>query len=253
MLGIQRRMKILELIQEEGSARVSNLSRIFKVSEPTVRQDLEKLEEEGYINREHGGAFLRSVPQQVKNLSLHHMENMDKKIRIGKKAAELVHDDESIILDAGSTTTEIARNLLSKKNLKIITDALNIALLLGTESSFEIMVTGGEFKAPTLSLTGERAAQFFSQLHVAKCFLAVGGISLEAGLMYPGLSDLYPKKAMIDAASEVYLVADSTKIGKTAFASLGPIDLVNYLITDDGISDSDKKRIEEKGVKVIIA
>ena len=98
MLAEQRRLKILELLQEEGSARVSYLSKTFDVTEPTIRQDLEKLEAEGYIVREHGGAFLKSIPQQVGSLSLQHQENMDKKIRIGKKAAEFIQDWDSSIL-----------------------------------------------------------------------------------------------------------------------------------------------------------
>jgi len=253
MLALQRRRKILELLEEEGGARVSGLSRIFKVSEPTIRQDLMRLEEDGFILREHGGAFLKSVPQQVKELSLRHQENMDRKIRIGRRAAELVRSEDSLILDAGSTTTEVARNLVSLKNLVIVTNALNIALLLGTEQSNSIMVTGGEFKAPTLSLTGEKAAVLFDQIHVGKCFLAVGGVSPETGLSYPGLNDLPVKKAMIKAASEVYLVADSTKIGKTSFATLGPIGMVDVLITDDGISEADRAAFESSGVKVIVA
>jgi DeoR/GlpR family transcriptional regulator of sugar metabolism len=240
LLAVQRRRKILELLEEEGSARVSAISRLFGVSEPTVRQDLEHLETEGLIIREHGGAFLKSVPQQVKNLLLQHKENMDKKVRIGRRAAELVHDEDSIILDSGSTVTEVARNLGSKKHLRIITNALNIA-------------TGGEFKAPTLSLTGERAAAFFDRIHVQKTLLAVGGISLDAGISYPGFADIAVKKAMIEAASEVILVADSTKIGKVAFATLGPVDVAQYLVTDDGISADDRKAFESKGLTVIIA
>ena len=253
MLAEQRRLKILELLQEEGSARVSYLSKTFDVTEPTIRQDLEKLETEGHIIREHGGAFLKSVPQQVASFALQHQENMDKKIRIGKKAAEFIRDWDSIILDSGSTVTEVAKNLSEKHQLKIVTNALNIALLLGSQPFFEVMVTGGEFKAPTLSLTGEKAASFFRQLHVDKLFLATAGISWDSGLTYPGLSDLPVKKAMIDSADKVYLVADSTKIGKASFASLGGLDLINYFITDSGIEDKDKELFEEKGVKVIIA
>jgi DeoR/GlpR family transcriptional regulator of sugar metabolism len=253
MLAEQRRLKILELLQEEGSARVSYLSKTFDVSEPTIRQDLEKLEAEGYIIREHGGAFLQSIPQQVGSLSLQHQENMDKKIRIGKKAAEFIQDWDSIILDSGSTTTEVAKNLTEKQHLQIITNALNIALLIGSHPSIELLVTGGEFKAPTLSLTGEKAAGFFQHLHVNKLFLATAGISWEAGLTYPGLSDLPVKKAMIASATEVYLVADSTKIGKASFASLGGLDLLTYFITDSGIENKDRELFEQKGVKVIIA
>jgi DeoR/GlpR family transcriptional regulator of sugar metabolism len=253
MLAEQRRLKILELLQEEGSARVSNLSKTFDVSEPTIRQDLEKLEVEGFIVREHGGAFLKSVPQQVASFALQHQENMEKKISIGQKAAEFVQDWDSIILDSGSTTTEVAKNLTQKQHVKIVTNALNIALLLGSHPFFEVLVTGGEFKAPTLSLTGEIAANFFRQFHVDKLFLATAGISWETGLTYPGLSDLPVKKAMIDSASEVYLVADSTKIGQAAFASLGGLDLIDYFITDSGITDQARGMFEERGVKVIIA
>jgi len=253
LLAIQRRRKILELLQEEGSARVSTISRLFGVSEPTVRQDLERLESEGLIVREHGGAFLKSVPQQVKSLNLQHLENMEKKARIGRRAAELVHDEDSLILDSGSTVTEVAKNLGSKRHLRVITNALNIALLLGTEHSFEIMVTGGDFKAPTLSLTGDRAAAFLDRIHVQKTLLAVGGISPEEGLSYPGFADIVVKKAMIAAASEVILVADSTKIGKVAFAVLGPVDVAGTLVTDDGISDKDRQAFEAMGLKVLIA
>ena len=163
MLAEQRRRRILELIQEEGSARVKFLSQLFEVSEPTIRQDLERLEADDFVIRSHGGAVLKTIPQQVRTLSLQHSENLDKKVIIGRAAAALVSDGESLILDSGSTATEVARNLMGRQNLRIITNALNIALIVGANPTFEVMVTGGEFKPPTLSLTGERAAAFFSQ------------------------------------------------------------------------------------------
>ena len=229
------------------------MSKLFGVSEPTIRQDLERLESYGYISREHGGAYLKTIPEQVRSLTLQHTENMDKKMRIGKTAAGLINDGDCIILDSGTTVTEIAKNLESKKGLKIITNSLNIALLLGAHYEFEVMVTGGEFKAPTLSLSGEKAANFFEQIYVNKLFLATGGVSIEAGLTYPGFNDLQVKKAMIESASEVYLVADSTKIGRTSFAALGPVELVQCLITDEDIDPQTKQKLENRGIKVIIA
>ena len=251
MFAQQRRVKILELLQEEGSARVSNLSRIFEVSEPTIRQDLERLEADGYIVREHGGAYLKTVPEQVRSLALQHTENMDKKRLIGRKAREFIQDGDFIVLDSGSTVTEIAKNLDGLSNLKIITNSLNIALLLGGHYSFEVMVTGGDFKPPTLSLTGEKAASFFDKIFVNKLFLATGGISFAAGLTYPGFQDIVVKRAMIRSATEVYVVADSTKIGKTSFASLGGLDLIHYFITDGSIRDEDRKQFERRGITVI--
>jgi DeoR/GlpR family transcriptional regulator of sugar metabolism len=253
MLAEQRRLKMLELMREEGSASVKGLSQTFSVSEPTIRQDLEKLETEGFIVRKHGGAFLKSVPQQVQAMSLEHLENMDKKRIIGRKAAEFVHHGETIILDAGSTTTEMVDYLAMRQNLKVLTNALNIVLRLGVVPNCTVFASGGQFKPPTLSLTGEKAGEFFTGVHASKLFLATGGISFEAGLTYPGLNDLYVKKAMIKAAKEVILVADSTKIGKVSFASLGGLDLIHSFITDDAIADEDRRRFEDMGVKVILA
>jgi DeoR/GlpR family transcriptional regulator of sugar metabolism len=253
MLAQQRRIKILELLQEEGSARVSALSAMFEVSEPTIRQDLGRLESEGFIKREHGGAFLRSVPDQVRTMSLQRTENMAKKVRIGRKAAEFICHGDSIILDSGTTATEVAKNLSDKKELKIITDSLNIALLLGARSDFVVMLTGGEFKAPTLSVTGDKAALFFDQIHVDKLFLATGGISLDVGLTYPGFHDLSVKRAMMDAAAEVYVVADSTKIGKVSFAALGGLETIDFLITDAEVAPQDQRAFEDRGIKVIVA
>jgi DeoR/GlpR family transcriptional regulator of sugar metabolism len=253
LLAQERRKRILELIQEEGSARVTALSALFEVSEPTVRQDLEVLDQQGFVTREHGGAFLRTVSRQVSELSLQHTENMDKKALIAKKAAELVKEGDRIILDSGSTVTELAKCLVGIQNLVVITNALNIALIIGAHPSCELMVTGGDFKAPTLSLTGEKAALFFRNIYVDKLFLATGGISPSFELTYPGYSDLAVKKAMIDAAKEIYLLADSTKFGVASFASLGVMDYVDAIVTDDGIGEETRKQLDALDVKLIIA
>lgn len=253
MLANQRREKILELIREDGSAKVIKLSKIFKVSEVTIRQDLEKLEQEGFILREHGGAYLKNVEDSVKSITLLNQENLEKKQIIGKKAAELIESGETIILDSGSTTTEVAKNLMGRKGLTVITNALNIALILGAEPGIELIVTGGEFKPPTLSLTGQKAADFFEDIHVDKLFLATAGISLRSGLTYPSLSDIVVKKAMIDAADTTYLVADSTKIGKNSFASLGALSLIDYIITDPEIASDHLQLFKDHEIEIIIA
>jgi DeoR/GlpR family transcriptional regulator of sugar metabolism len=253
LLAEPRRMKILEWLQEEGSARVRDLSAAFGVSEATVRQDLERLDTDGFIVREHGGAFLKSMPQQVQSMSLAHMTNMDKKKKIGRAAAALVGNGETIILDSGSTTTEVANNLTGRENLNIITNAINIALLLGALPSMTVHMSGGQFKAPTLSLSGEKSGDFFQGIFAEKLFLATAAVSFEAGLTFPSMADLYVKRAMIKAASKVYLVADSTKIGRTSFSSLGPISMIHGFITDDGISDADREGFEKQGIEVIVA
>jgi DeoR/GlpR family transcriptional regulator of sugar metabolism len=253
MIPHQRREKILEMIKEDGHAKVFQLSKIFKVTEVTIRQDLEKLEKDGFIEREHGGAFLKDVGILVKNISLQNQENLVEKASIAHKAVEFINDGDTIILDSGSTTTEIAKQINGFKNLTVITNSLNIALILGVDPEINLVVTGGEFKAPTLSLTGQKAADFFDNLHVDILFLATAGITLKSGLTYPSISDICVKRAMIESANTVYLVADSTKIGKSSFASLGALSLIDYLITDSKIKEDDVAMLNRHDIKLVIA
>lgn len=253
LLAEPRRMKILEWLQEEGSARVRDLSAAFAVSEATIRQDLERLEVDGFITREHGGAYLKSVPQQVESMSLHHVQNMDRKQKIGQAAAALVGNSETIIINSGTTTSQFAEHLRPRQNLNIITNALNIALMLGGNPTNTVHMPAGQFKAPTLSLSGEKSVDFFVGIYAEKLFLATAGISFDAGLTYPAIGDIYVKRAMIKAASKVYLLADSTKIGRMSFSSLGGVELVHTLITDDGISAEDVAGFQKRGIEVIVA
>lgn len=253
LLPNQRREKIIDLLKEDGSAKVVNLARLFKVTEVTIRQDLEKLEAEGLIIKEHGGAFLKNAFDSARGLALMNQENLDKKALIAKKCLEFIEVGDTIILDSGSTTTEIAKNLIGFKHLTVITNALNIAMMLGSEPGIELIVTGGEFKPPTLSLTGQKAADFFKGLNVQKLFLATAGISLKSGLTYPSISDLVVKKAMIDAAETIYLVADSTKIGQSSLASLGALSLIDSVITDVGISEAEKEHFRSNDIELVIA
>ncbi|MBP1804948.1 DeoR/GlpR family DNA-binding transcription regulator [Rubellimicrobium aerolatum] len=253
LLSEPRRRRILEWLQEEGSARVRDLAAAFQVSEATIRQDLERLEAEGQITREHGGAYLNTVPQQVNALTLQHSENMDKKRRIGAFAASLVQDGETLILDAGTTTTEVASRLVPRHGLTVITNALNIAVILGAVPGNTIHMPGGQFKPPTLSLSGDASVDYFRSIFAGKLFLATAGVDLEAGLTYPSFADLQLKQAMIRAAARVYLVADSTKIGRSSFTRLSALDVVHAFVTDDGIPDREAKAFEARGIEVLIA
>ena len=253
MLSTVRRQRITDWIEEEGSARVRELAQAFNVTEATIRQDLERLEEAGRITREHGGAFLNSVPKQVASHALHHQVEMGRKQKIGKLAASLVDSNETIIFDAGTTTTEVANELIGRENLTIITNALNIAMMLGSVPGFSVHMPGGEFKPPTLSLTGDKSVDYFRDILAGKLFLATAGVDVNLGLTYPSFADLQLKQAMIQAAQHVYLVADATKINKPSFTRLGDLDLIQTFITDDGISDVQAKEFESRGIELMIA
>jgi len=253
MLANQRREVILDMIKEDGHIKVAKLSTLFKVTEVTIRQDLEKLENEGFLIREHGGAYLKNVDKQVKSIRLQNQNNLNEKKAIARIAIKMIEDGDTIILDSGSTTTEIANLIHNFKNLTVITNALNIAFILGGEPGINLIVTGGEFKAPTLSLTGQKAADFFQNLHVDKLFLATAGLTLKSGLTYPSISDICVKRAMIESADAVYLVADSSKIGKNSFASLGALSLIDYLITDSKVNENDLTIFKQHDIKFYIA
>ena len=168
----RRRMKILDLIREDGHAKVQDLSRIFNVTDVTIRQDLEMLEQMGHVQREHGGAFLKDIGSFVKTGQVLNQINIEEKKEIAHKAVALINEGDCIILDSGSTTTEIARLLFEFHNLTVITNSLNIALILGENPAINLIVSGGEFKDPTLSLTGQMAAVFLKVVHVSQLFLA---------------------------------------------------------------------------------
>ena len=248
----QRRQEILNLIREDGHAKVQKLAQIFNVSEVTIRQDLETLEKMGFVQREYGGAFLKDVGNFATTGTLINENLMvEEKKEIARKAAALIQEGETIILDSGSTTTEVAKLMTGFANLTVITNALNIAYILGGNPGINLIVSGGEFKAPTLSLTGDMAAATFKGIHVNKCFLAPAGISPDLQLTYPSLSDLVVKSAMIRASDKVYLVADSSKIGITSFASLGRLSLIDTLITDSKISPAQIEAIRELKVDLL--
>ncbi|MBR0500608.1 MAG: DeoR/GlpR transcriptional regulator [Bacteroidales bacterium] len=249
----QRRQEILNLIREDGQAKVQKLAKIFKVSEVTIRQDLMELEELGFVQREYGGAYLKDVGNFASTGTLIN-ENVrsEEKKELALKALQFIKDGDTIILDSGSTTTELAKLMNGFKDLNVITNALNIALILSARNpGINLLVSGGEFKAPTLSLTGDMAAGSFKGIHVSKCFLATAGITPDMQLTYPSLSDLPVKSAMIRAADKVYLLADSSKIGTSSFASLGRLSLIDTLITDSKITPAQLEAIRELKVEVI--
>ena len=192
--------------------------------------------------------------QNTHAMLLERQVNLTAKDRIGKLAAGFIEPGDTIILDSGTTTTAIANHLNHIKKLSVITTGVNIALQLGGEPGVNILLTGGSFKFPTLSTSGDKAANFFENVLAQKLFLATACISPRHGLSFPSETDIKLKMAMINAANTVYVVADSSKIDKVSMFAL-PCDWqhIDYLITDNGISDAAMQAFEKVGVKVLVA
>jgi DeoR/GlpR family transcriptional regulator of sugar metabolism len=251
MLAVERRQKILGLLEKKGIVQVSELTDMFDISEVTARVDLENLQKEGLLKRTHGGAINTKATNFELNFEVRAGKYREEKKRIGLAAAELVQEGDVIILDAGSTVLEVAKNLKDKQNLTVITDALNIAMELGGRPGIEIIVTGGSFRDLTISLIGPVTERTISEFNVDKTFLGVNGVSLTKGLSCISVVDMQIKKAMINAAKEVILVADFSKFGRTTMAVVGPITTPDRIVTDSNVSFQDIKFLREKGIEVI--
>ena len=174
-----------------------------------------------------------------------------------RKAAELIVDGDSIALDVGTTTLEIAQALHGKHNLTIITASLPIAneivSNLSLTSEVRLILTGGIVRSGELSMIGDIAAQTYAEFHVDKAFIGVGGISMEEGLTEYNLEDAMVKKTLIRNAHQRIVVADSSKIGRTTFTSIAPLSMVDTLITDSQISEESKRSLQDLGIEILVA
>lgn len=250
----QRREKILEMIREDGTVTVKALTETFGLTEATLRSDLRMLQKQGFVQRYHGGATLMTGKQNTGAMLLERQTHLEEKEAIGRLAAQHIENGDTVIFDSGTTTTAITDAISHIRRLSVVTTAVNIALKLGGEPGINILLTGGTFKFPTLSTSGEKAASFFENVLAGKLFLATACISPRLGLSFPSETDIKVKLAMIKSASTVYVVADSSKIDKVSMFAL-PCDWSNihYLITDSGISAAQVKAFEALDVKVLVA
>jgi len=251
---VSRRARILEELEAKGQVTVSELSKLFKISEVTIRNDLAHLEKQNMLIRARGGAikikFYRLGIDP--SISDKQKEFLKEKQRIAKTAIKFIEDGDTIILDSGTTTTEIAKNLEQFKNLTIITNALNIAIILSEYEGFNVFMPGGILRKKSLSLVGVLADENFSRFYCDKLFLGVDGFDTNHGLSTPNSDEAHLNQIMIAMAKKVIVVTDSRKFLRRRFAFISPITAVNVVITDSGISEDDKNRLEKNGIEVVI-
>jgi DeoR family transcriptional regulator of aga operon len=253
LLTEQRRRNLLDLVDQNGQVTVVDLVKRFSISAVTVRSDLDALASIGAIVRSHGGAVRRleatqDYPLRTKE-TLHHIE----KVRIGKAAAELVRAGETIILDSGSTTAEIARHLKKLKlpSLTVITNALNIAAELADRAGISLMMIGGLLRPISCSFVGPQAEAMMNDFHADRLFLAVDGFDLENGPSTPDVLEAQLNNVMIRSAKEVNVVADFSKLGRRSVSKIGPFDRIRRLVTDKRAAPEFTEGLRKKGIEVI--
>lgn len=252
---VSRRAKILEELETKGQVSVSALSKMFNISEVTIRNDLSHLEKQNMLIRARGGAIKVNFYRIGMNGSDDgsHKEFMKEKQQIAKEAIKYIDEGDTIALDSGTTTTEIAKNLGHFKQLTIITNALNIASILAEHEGINIFMPGGSLRKKSLSLVGVLANENFERFYCDKLFLGADGFDTSHGLSTPNSEEAHLNQIMIKFARKVIAVADSRKFKRRRFAFIGPISAVDMVITDSGIEKEDKMRLEKNSVEVIIS
>lgn len=248
-----RRSEIVNYILKKGYVSVQDLSKEFDVSMVTIRADLTVLDKSGLLQRRHGGAAApaENIPGEIAFLSRAHIQQ-DAKRRIGMAAESLVNEGDTILIDSSTTGFYVARYLQNKSDLRVVTNGINTALELLRHAQTTIMI-GGMLSDKTYGTVGRLGRNTLSDIRVQKAFLGARGITLRDGLTDSNLLEVELKQAMVEIASELIAIVDSSKFNMVGFASFAPISKVSTIITDDGLSNDMRRSYEEKGVKVIIA
>jgi DeoR/GlpR family transcriptional regulator of sugar metabolism len=253
--GVQpeRLNDMANVVRENRFVTVEDLSRFFKVSTSTIRRDLTILEEDAVIERFHGGAVAHRLLGVL--YSEREKKNLEEKRKIGAKAASLIEENSTIILDAGTTVMQVARSLesLSKKNITIITTTVSMAELLLGKMGFKVILSGGVLSVESNSLVGVLATEAFSKMSANKAFLGCEAISAELDVMYPDLEIIEVKKAIMRSGEQKVLVVNSSKFGKVSLSTIGKIDIFDVVITDNKIPEEYLNKLKKLGVNLIIA
>ena len=251
LLVDERRRRICDLLRERGRVTVNALAERFDTSEVTIRHDLAALEAAGALDRTRGGALTRrendDLPIRVKQ-TLRHAE----KVRIARAAAALIRDGETIILDSGTTTAELARQIrtLNVKSINVITNALNIAMLLSDVPTVRLIMLGGILRQESHSLAGHMAEKALDNLQADRLFLGADGLDPEIGLMTPHLPEAQLNARMIEISRQVVTVADASKLMRRNVCVIAKVDQLDLLITDTSAQPEVVAELRRRGVEV---
>jgi DeoR/GlpR family transcriptional regulator of sugar metabolism len=254
LLKEERQQFIWELLQKDGKVTVTELSQRFSTSEVTIRRDLAELADQGKLVRSHRGALVVATAPPEPPV-VHRMEaSKEAKEQIGRVASALVAEGDSVFLGSGSTTALLARMLAERKNLTVVTNSIGIAYeFAANESSANVVVTGGVLRNSELALQGYLAELALKELHVTKVIMGAQALSLERGWTTDYLQEIVMTRRIIDMAPELIILADHTKLGKTAAGVIVPLERISALVTDPESEPEFLAAAEALGLKVILS
>ena len=249
---LNRRAEIVRLVKERKHITRTELSREFGVTEETIRKDLQELSERGELMRTFGGAAIREYGNE-KSLDQRIIQNLEEKQKIARAASELVHAGNLLVMDAGSTVTFLAKLLPPGMNVTVLTNSLEITSILTEREEVSVICTGGRFHKKSMSFQGILTENAIGTYNAEKAFISCSAFDVNLGVMDSNEEAARTKQKMIQMAREVYLLADSSKIGCIAHITTCSIGSLTGIVTDDGIPAKALQALENAGVRVIIA
>ena len=250
-----RRERIVALLREQGSVQIPALAERFRVSTQTLRKDLNFLDDKGICTRSSGGAILKRPPPSPTEEAIDVKRTLfaDQKVRIGRSAASLIKNDESVLLDSGTTALQVARHIDPGASLAVVTNDVGIMNELVTRENVQLVFLGGTLRRKNLSFYGTQTERALQDLHVDKLILAADGFDIEKGLTTHFEPEALLNRMMCRAASEIIVIADSSKFGRICLHKVLEPQGISKLVTDTGIPESAREALTRIGVEVIIA
>jgi DeoR family transcriptional regulator of aga operon len=252
LMSEERRLRIVQLVRERGRVLVQELSERFSTSAVTIRSDLNELHKRGLLLRSRGGAVNYDVANSESPLMERLQAQSGEKQRIGAAAAAMVNHGETIILDSGTTTQEIARNLKGKKGLQVITNGVNVAMELLGVQGIQLVIVGGILRADSVSVVGGFAENMLQHLSADRLFLGAAACDPEFGPSTPNLEESRVNQTMVQISREVVLVVDSTKFSKRSMSRIAPFSGIHKVITDKNLSADVESQLRAAGCELVL-
>lgn len=248
----RRQEQLVARVREEGFATVEDLAGHFDVTQQTIRRDLAALCDAGLLRRYHGGV---SMPSSVENLAYAKRQNLlqEEKIRIAKLLASHIPDDASLFINLGTTNEDVANALMNHKGLRVITNNLNVAIMLSENPSFEVIVAGGVVRGRDHGVTGQPTIELIRQFKVDFGVIGISGIDPDGTLLDFDLHEVRVAQTIIEHSRQVFLAADHSKLGRNALVRLGPMSVVHAWFTDRTPPPEMAQMLAETGVQVHVA
>jgi DeoR/GlpR family transcriptional regulator of sugar metabolism len=249
----ERRQSLLDILRKQPGLRVPELAIALNVSEGTVRNDLNALEDQGLLMRVHGGAVL-SQHNQFQNDSFlrRYQQNAAAKLAIAREAAVLVNDNDSILLDASSTAYYLAQALSERRRLRVMTNGFEVARELAQNSSNTVILIGGVVNNESSSVTGLLSEHIIEELHIQKAFLSCSGFSLERGMTEVLLAEAQIKRKAIESSQQLFALIDSSKFGKEDLTSFARPEKIDRLFTDNRLTSDWAERLRQASLEFTI-